>query len=163
MSTEQNIQVMDEIFHAIERRDDQRVLDLCHPDVEFHWPPSLPYGGTYRGLNPDHPTWGQTWDRLQPTAAERKMDHRIVAASKDKNKGKNGKNNNNEDEVVVLWQQRGVTPSGHRFECPVLGYYKLRDAKLARAQMFYFDTTAVLNFLSAAEAEQKRPLKTASG
>ena len=148
MSVQENIRVMDEIFHAIERRDGQRVLDRFHPDVEFHWPPSLPYGGTYRGLTPDHPTWSQTWDPLQPTEAERKMDHRVVAAS--------------EDEVVVLWQQRGVNSVGTRFECPVLAYYKLRDGKLTRAQMFYFDTTAVLNFLAASQSQSQSPAKMAS-
>jgi hypothetical protein len=45
MSTSENVQVMLEIFGAIERRDPQRVFELCQPDVEFHWPPSLPYGG----------------------------------------------------------------------------------------------------------------------
>src|SRR5215510_4958929 len=107
MSAKDNIQLMLEIFSAIERRDAQRVLDLCRPDIEFHWPPSLPYGGTFRGLNSDHPTWSQTWDALQPTEGERRMDPRVVAAS--------------EDEVVVLRQQRGVNPAGNRFEGPVLG------------------------------------------
>jgi ketosteroid isomerase-like protein len=46
MRTTENAEVMLEIFSAIERRDLQRVLDLCHADVEFHWPPSLPYGGS---------------------------------------------------------------------------------------------------------------------
>jgi ketosteroid isomerase-like protein len=51
---------------------------------------------------------------------------------------------------VVLWRQRGVSPSGERFEGEVLGLYQLRDGKLARAQMFYFDTVAVANFLKKA-------------
>jgi hypothetical protein len=37
-----------EIFRAVEHREPQRVYDLCHADVEFHWPPSLPYGGVAR-------------------------------------------------------------------------------------------------------------------
>jgi ketosteroid isomerase-like protein len=82
MSTkEKNVEVMLEIFSAIERRDAQRVLGLVHPDVEFHWPPSLPYGGTLRGLKPEGVTWGRTWDPLQPTEAERSLDPRVVAAS----------------------------------------------------------------------------------
>jgi hypothetical protein len=35
-------------------------------------------------------------------------------------------------------------------EGEVLGLYRLRDGKLARAQMFYFDTVAVANFLKKA-------------
>jgi len=142
MSTnEKNVEVMLEIFNAIERRDPQRLdvqcgLVLFHPDVEFHWPPSLPYGGTSRGLQAERPTWGGTWDPLQPTAAERRMDPRVVAAS--------------DEEVVVLWRQRGVSPTGGRIDTPVVGLYQLRDGKLARAQMFYFDTTEVLSFLAKA-------------
>ena len=137
MSTpERNIQIMLEVFRAVERRDAQRMLDLVVPDVEFQWPPSLPYGGTRRGLNPEGPTWGKTWDALQPTAAERNLSPRLIAAS--------------ETEVVVHWQQRGLTSAGDRIDTPVLGLYRLQDGKLARAQMFYFDPAAVLSFLAKA-------------
>jgi uncharacterized protein len=136
-SSEKNVEVMLEIFHAIEHRDPHPNLQpfqiLFHPDVEFHWPPSLPYGGTFSGLQIDGPTWSNTWDRLQPNASERRMDPRVVAAS--------------DEEVVVLWRQRGKNPAGDRIDTPVLGLYQLRDGKLARAQMFYFDTAAVLGFL----------------
>jgi len=52
MIAKTNVDVMLEIFSAIERRDSQRLLELFHPDVKLHWPPSLPYGGTSRGLKP---------------------------------------------------------------------------------------------------------------
>jgi hypothetical protein len=52
--------------------------------------------------------------------------------------------------VVVLWRQRGVDGAGNRFDCPVLGLYEVRDRKLVRAQMFYFDTTATAVFLARA-------------
>ena len=135
---EKNVEVMLAIFNAIEHRDPQRPdvqrgLTLFHPDVEFHWPPSLPYGGTLRGLQIEGPSWRGTWDRLQPNASERRMDPRVVAAS--------------DEEVVVLWRQRGMNSAGDRIHTLVLGLYQLRDGKLARAQMFYFDTAAVLTFL----------------
>jgi hypothetical protein len=41
MSAQDNVAMMLEIFRAIERRDLQRMLDLCHADVEFQWPPAL--------------------------------------------------------------------------------------------------------------------------
>jgi len=136
MRAKENAEVMLEIFSAIERRDPQRVLDLCCSDVEFHWPPSLPYGGISRGLGGDRPTWNETWIPLQPTETERRMDPRVVAAS--------------DDEVVVLWRQRGVSRAGDRFDSPVLGLYRIREGKLARAQMFYFDSAALANFLGRA-------------
>jgi ketosteroid isomerase-like protein len=75
---------------------------------------------------------------LQPTAAERRMDPRVVAA------------NDASGEVVVLWRQRGRSPAGERFDGEVLGLYQVRDGRLARAQMFYFDTVALAEFLANA-------------
>jgi ketosteroid isomerase-like protein len=114
---------------------------LFQPDVEFHWPPSLPYGATARGFAEGR-TWAETWDPLQPTEAERRLDPRVVAAS--------------EDEVVVLWRQRGFSPAGDRFDGEVLGLYRVREGKLARAQMFYFDTAAVIEFLGKARGSSVR-------
>ena len=61
------------------------------------------------------------------------MDPRVVAAT--------------DKEVVVLWHQRGLRPDGQQLDMQTLGLYGVRDGKFARAQMFYFDTTAVLRFL----------------
>jgi len=139
MSTaEKNIQVMMQIFEAVEHRDPNHVdvekqRLLFQPDVEFHWPSSLPYGGVARGLIHTGPSWSDTWNPLQPTCTERRMNPRVVAA--------------NDHEVVILWHQRGLSPKGTRFDTEVLGLYELRDAKLARAQMFYFDEEATNRFL----------------
>ncbi len=142
-----NVEVMLEVFGAVERRDALRFAELVYPDFEIRWPPSLPYGGSYRDLDvearQDRPTWAGTWDPLQPTAAERRMDPRIVAAGG--------------EEVVVLWRQRGVSPAGERFDGPVLGLYRVRGGKLARAQMFYFDTAALGAFLANAARQATAP------
>jgi uncharacterized protein len=131
MNATENTEVMLGIFSAIERRDFQRLLDLCQPDVEFIWPPSLPYAGGERGA------WARTWVPLQPTEAEQRMDPRVLAATG--------------DDVVILWRQRGVSLAGDRFDGPVLGLYQLHEGKLARAQMFYFDTVGLLDFLTRAQ------------
>ena len=143
MRSKENINTMLDIFGAIECRDERRFLELVHPDCEMYWPPSLPYGGTARGLQQEGPTWSDTWRPLQPTEAERRMEPRVVAAS--------------EDEVVVLWRQRGVTPAGDRFDGEVLGLYHVHGGKLTRAQMFYFDTTALLSFLAKAKSQATAP------
>ncbi len=143
MGVNENVKLLLEVFGAIERRDDQRFRELLRPDFEIAWPPSLPYGGTSHGAAPAAPTWGETWLPLQPTEAERRMDPRVVAAS--------------EDEVVVLWRQRGVTPAGVRFDGEVLGLYKVLEGKLARAQMFYFDTVPLVSFLAQAKGEATVP------
>jgi ketosteroid isomerase-like protein len=58
------------------------------------------------------------------------------------------------DDVVVLWHQRGRSRDGESIDEQVLGFYRFRDGKLARAQMFYFDTVPVANFLAKAQAAQ---------
>ena len=65
------------------------------------------------------------------------MDPRVVAA--------------NATEVVVLYRQRALDPAGERPDAPVLGLHEVRDGKFARAQMFHFDTVAVLDFLTCAQ------------
>jgi ketosteroid isomerase-like protein len=142
MSVKDNGKLVLQVFSAIEQRDDERFGDLLHPDFEIHWPPSLPYGGSSRGQKHQVPTWSEAWESLQPTEAERKMEPRVVAAS--------------DEEVVVLWRQRGVTSSGDRFDGEVLGLYQIRNGKLARAQMFYFDTVELATFLKTAGEQMDR-------
>ena len=139
-----NADLVLEAFGAVERRDAEGLLSLYHPEIEFVDAPSLPYGGTFRGLEEirhqlerdPKKTWLGTWGPLQPTETERKMDPRVIAA--------------NGNEVVVLYTQRALAPSGERFDAPVLGLYEVRDGMFARAQMFHFDTAAVVAFLARA-------------
>jgi uncharacterized protein len=138
MAAKENVEIMREIFRAIEDRDLARLVALTDPAAEFHWPPSLPYGGISPLQPAAGPSWAETWIPLQPTEAEQRLDARIVAAS--------------DDEVVVLWHQRGISLAGERCEMPVLALYLLRDGKLARAQMFYFDSAELAGFLARANA-----------
>jgi len=133
---QENAKTILAIFRAIEERD-PTLTQMFQPDFEIHWPPSLPYGGTFSGLEPRPGGWAAVWGPLQPTEAERKMDPRVVAT--------------HDDDVVVLWHQRGRTRAGQIFDGEVLGMYHFREGKLARAQMFYFDTAAVAAFLKGAE------------
>jgi ketosteroid isomerase-like protein len=133
------------VFRAIEERDREALFDLYHDEVELHEAPSLPYG--YEGISgkaamreqletaPER-SWLGTWGPRQPTAAERRMDPRVVAT-----RG---------DEVVVHYTTRALAANGERFESPVLGLYEVRDGKLARAQMFHYDTAAIVAFLERA-------------
>lgn len=142
---DRNVKVMLEIFRSLEERDpsrrtvDEREEALYQPDVEFHWPSALPYGGTFRGK--DAAVWSATWNPLQPTAAERKMDPQVIGAD--------------DRQVVILYHQRGSSPSGERFDGAVIGLYDMRDFKLSRAQMFYFDEAVLVQFLQRAARELK--------
>lgn len=144
-----NADLVLEVFEAVERRDAEGLLSLYHPEIEFVDAPSLPYGGTFRGLEEirhqlerdPKKTWLGTWGSLQPTGTERHMDPRVVAASG--------------NEVVVFYRQRALAPSGERFDGPVLGLYEVRDRMFARAQMFHFDTAAVVGFLARARGTEE--------
>jgi ketosteroid isomerase-like protein len=133
------------VFAAIEHRDAQALAGACQTDVEFFWPPTLPYGGTTRGLGQRSQGWVVYWDRLQPTAALRRLDPRVVAATG--------------QDVVVSWRQRGLTWAGESIDTEVVGLYQVLQGKLARAQMFYFDPAAVSAFL--ARAAQAPPAQDA--
>jgi ketosteroid isomerase-like protein len=140
-----NVDVVLRTIRAVERRDARALLALYHPEVEMHHAPSLPYGGTRSGLNDirqdiehnSERTWLGTWGPLQPTQEQRSIDPRVVAAT--------------DREVVVLYRQRGLDPAGERFDAPVIGPYEVHDGKFARAQMFHFDTPAVVNYLTKAQ------------
>jgi uncharacterized protein len=140
-----NVEVVLATFRAVERRDIQALLDLYHPEIEFHDAPSLPYGGVVTGKRAveahsySAASWAATWGPLQPTEAERRMDPRVVAASG--------------DEVVVLYRQRAVGAADERLDAPVLGLYQVREGKLARAQMFHLDTAAIVGFLARAKGD----------
>jgi ketosteroid isomerase-like protein len=131
------VDVVLQVFRSVEERNPQLAADVYHDDLEFHWPRPLPYAGSSYGLEASlarRPGWAETWDRFQ-SHAERGLGARVVASS--------------EDEVVMLWHQRGRDQVGRRLDTPVLGLYQVRDGKLARAQMFYFDPLAAADFLAA--------------
>jgi ketosteroid isomerase-like protein len=144
-----NEEIVLSVFRAIEERDREALFDLYHDDVELHDARSLPYG--YEGVSgkeamreqlerTPEKSWLGTWGPLQPTEAERRMDPRVVAT-----RG---------NEVVIEYTTRAVAPDGERFESPVLGLYEVRDGKFARAQMFHYDTAAILAFLERAGRQE---------
>jgi ketosteroid isomerase-like protein len=139
-----NAEVALAVIRAVEERDADALFALYHDEVELHDAPSLPYAYTARGKEQmreqletaAETTWLGTWGPLQPTEAERRMDARVVATSG--------------DDVVVEYTTRALAPDGERFESPVMARYEVREGKLARAQMFHYDTAAILAFLERA-------------
>jgi uncharacterized protein len=148
-----NAEVVLAVFRAIEERNREALFALHHDDVELHDAGSLPYGGTIRGNEtlralleaaPER-TWLGTWGPLQPTEEERRMNPRVVATAG--------------DEVTVVYTQRALSPDGERFEWPVVGLYEVRDGKLARAQMFHYDTAAIMAFLERSGSQRRPPAR----
>jgi hypothetical protein len=128
-----------EVLHVIEQRQLERLAQLYHPEIEFHWPPGLPYSGDFTGAAVEEMSnrFAATWMPLQPNEETRRMNPRVVAI------GESGR-------VVVNYVWRGLDREGRQFETEVLADYQVRDGLLARAQMFYYDLPGVIAFLDRA-------------
>src|SRR5260370_932035 len=78
-------------FAAVERRDERRLAELYHPEIEFHWPPSLPYGGALPPAPPPQPGGRPPFDqRRHPSRAptqEPPPDPRVTAAPRANGRG----------------------------------------------------------------------------
>src|SRR5215469_14759918 len=140
MQTRTNEDVILDLFSAIEERDRERILAIYHPEVEFHWPAALPYGGSSTRLGePGAPTWQECWLPVQPTAAERSMDCRIIAS-----RG---------DEVVAVYHQRGRDRCGNVVDDEVMGLSRAASSAVPRC------STPTSMPWSASWPRPKRPVK----
>lgn len=133
-----NVEVIQSLFRGVEERDLEAYLAGWNREIVVREPGSLPYGGEYRGLEGvkrHAAAWLRTWSPLQP-GDERKLGAAFVDAG---------------DDVVVRWRLRARASDGDRtLDMPMVSLYKLRDGKVALAQMFYTDTVEVLRFLEGA-------------
>lgn len=139
MNQRSNPEIVLDVLDAVATRDIERLRTLYHPEIEFNWPPSLPYGGTYRGADVATMNYrfGSVWVPLQPTEAERRMDPIVVCASG--------------NDVIVRYVWKGRDSVGRSIAADTLAHYEVRDGKLARAKMYHYDLTGLLDFLSAAK------------
>jgi ketosteroid isomerase-like protein len=139
MTAQKNADIVMRILHAIEERQLDRLSALFHPEIEFNWPPGLPYSGDFKGpaVAEMNARFAETWRPLQPTEGTRRINPRVVAASDD-------------GHVVVHYIWKGLNTEGQRFETETLADYQVRDGQLARAQMFYYDLPGMISFLDGA-------------
>ena len=138
MSTE-NVTAISRLFDAVERRDLDGVLTAYAPDVVIHEAESLPYGGTYHGLDGAERhayAYEETWAPLQAPGI-RSLNAEVLDAG---------------ETVVVLWRQRGQTPDGNRsIDLPAVSVYRMRDGRIAESRMFLQDTAVIARFLAPAD------------
>jgi ketosteroid isomerase-like protein len=139
VSGRSNSEIVLDVLNAVETRDMERLATLYHPEIEFNWPPSLPYGGTHRGAGVVAMSnkFRDTWAHLQRSEAERRMDPVVISSSG--------------EDVVVRYTWRGRDSVGRSIAADTLAHYQVRDGKLARAKMYHFDLTGLLDFLSMAK------------
>lgn len=135
---EKNAKTVRDLFKAVEQREREGVLRAYNETVAIHEAPSLPYGGSYKGLRGalSHAMgYRAAWDPVQGDA-ERQLGAEIVAAP---------------DCVVVLWSQKGRNPvSAEVFDMPVASVYRIEDARIVDLRMFHFDAAASRDFLDRA-------------
>jgi ketosteroid isomerase-like protein len=139
--SQHSVEIVTQVLTAVEQRQADRLIALYHPQVEFHWPPGLPYSGSFVGAEvmPMHRRFGEVWFPLQPTQEFQRMDFRVIATGDD-------------GTVVVSYRCKGVDTQGCCFEAPVIGDYQVRDGLFARARMYYYDLPGVIAFLARAAA-----------
>jgi uncharacterized protein len=134
--SKENVAAMQRLFTAVERRDLAGVLAAYAPDIVIHEAATLPYGGTYRGLEGGERhayAYEATWAPLQEPGA-RSLDAEVLDAG---------------EHVVVLWRQRGQTPDDTRsLDLPAVSVYRMRDGRIVEARMFQQDTAAITQFLA---------------
>jgi ketosteroid isomerase-like protein len=125
-------------IRAVEARDLAALARLYDPDVQFEWPPGLPYSGVHRGAEVIAMTtrFRALWQPLQPTAVEARMDPVVIAAT--------------DDTVVIEYTWRAIDDRGNRFQTSTSAHYGVRDGRLTSARMYYLDHAGLLQFLRAA-------------
>jgi ketosteroid isomerase-like protein len=142
-----NSNLVMEMLRLVETRQLARLAAYYHPEIEFHWPPGLPYSGNFAGsaVTEMSKCFEETWAPLQPTEEVRRMNPRLVAAGED-------------GQVVVNYLWRALDTKGRSVETQVLADYQVRDGRLARAQMFYYDLPGVIAFLAVARVRPDQEL-----
>lgn len=125
-----NRAVVEELIELMNTRD-RRPTHLCHPDIEWHWPPSTPGASLYRGhdeLGRGLDTWIESWDKLVIEPEEFLEDGDYVL-------------------VLMQYRMRGAG-SGVYLEAPVAHLHQLEDGLLRRWWMFGDADKARRRFLS---------------
>ena len=143
MNTRRDADVVIEVFQAIERRELELLPDLYHPDIEFRWPPGLPHSGDFKGdaVRAASERFEATWMPLQPTEETRQMN---VASGHEFRWTRH---------CPLHVESPGC--QGSQIETDTMGDYQVRDGRLVRAQMFYYDLPGMISFLEQA-TEQRR-------
>lgn len=141
MNSQEDADLVMQALRLVEERQLDSLADLYHPAIEFHWPPGLPYSGVFKGsaVAAMSELFAATWIPLQPTEETRRIDPRVLATGDD-------------GRVVVNYKWKGLDDQGRRFETETLADYQVREGRLCRAQMFYYDLPGMIAFLDGAYA-----------
>ena len=96
-----------------------RVADMCHPEIEWHWPPTTPGASVFHGseeLQRGLYTWAESWDELTMEPEEIIEDGDFVLA-------------------MLRYRMRGAG-SGVQLQESVAHLHEFEDGLLRRWWMF---------------------------
>jgi ketosteroid isomerase-like protein len=133
--TEQNVQIVEDVYEAFARGDVAAVLAAMTDDIEWHEAEGMPYGGVYRGgdavaQNVFGPITTDVPD-FAVTPAE------MIASG---------------DTVAVVVRYTGTgKDTGEELDLPVVHIWNLRDGKIERFRQFA-DTAKFLEVVPAGVA-----------
>jgi uncharacterized protein len=128
--SQQNVETVRASFAAFQRGDFPAVLGTMDPEIEWHDPEVLPWGGSRRG----HDAFGA---HMQDFASHFEAVEVRPAEFLDAG-----------DHVVVLGSLVGRAPAGE-FEAPTVWVWELRAGRATRVRTFT-DTASVLRALGRA-------------
>ena len=129
-----NLNVVKRLFAAVEQRDGDALLACYTDNVRIEEAASLPYGGTFHGLDGARrhsDLWRRWWLPFKATAWARTMDAQFFDAG---------------EHVFVRWRHRAVA-ANRQLDEPTLGLYRVARGRVAEATMFHLDSAALLAFL----------------
>ena len=110
--------LVEEIIRQLNTRD-PRMAELCHPDIEWHWPAATPGLALFRGhaeLERGLFSWAESWEELVMEPEEILEDGEYVLA-------------------MLRYRMRGAA-SGVYLEEPVAHLHQFEDGLLKRWWMF---------------------------
>jgi ketosteroid isomerase-like protein len=116
--------VMERFYAAVVALDEPALRELVHEDAELHQPPNLPYGGIYRGVSEMLELWKTVVIPLADVTTAF-VDSMVI-----------------EGGHAVAIAGANMARSGN----PSLACedYLVRDGKIARIRMFWYDPTPVI-------------------
>jgi len=131
--SQENVEIVRRILDAWNRRDEEKLLALSHPEVEFVNSPTAVEPGTRRGVAEVTAVWRAQWEILLDARFEvdRFFDHG--------------------DEIIALGRlSRRMPGSDARIDDRFLGSWTIRNEKVIRAEALGFGRTEVRTALEAA-------------
>jgi ketosteroid isomerase-like protein len=116
--------VMERFYAAVVQLDEAALRELVHEDAELHQPPNLPYGGVYRGVAEMLELWRTV---VIPLADVRTafVDSMVIEGG----------------HAVAIAGANMARSGAPSLACED---YLVRDGKIARIRMFWFDPTPVI-------------------